>query len=148
MTPRIALLRAVNVGGTGRIAMAELKALADDLGLNQARTLLNSGNLVFGSDRADADLEQRLEAEARARLGVTTDFMVRGLKAWRAMIAANPFPDEARDEPGRLLVHVFKTAPAARVSSLRTVFQLRPVPGTSSLRAIRGGSLELPEPSG
>lgn len=109
----IALLRAVNVGGRG-LKMEGLKTLAKDLGLQNARTLLQSGNLVFDYDRAaDGALEKRLEAEAAARFGFQTDFLVRTAAEWRAIIAANPFAQAARDDPSHLVVMPLKTAPAA-----------------------------------
>jgi uncharacterized protein (DUF1697 family) len=59
---RVALLRAVNVGGR-QIAMAELRALFDELGFSDAKTLLNSGNIVFTAGRkSDAQLERLLES--------------------------------------------------------------------------------------
>lgn len=112
MSPRIALLRAVNVGGV-KLVMSELRQLADDLGLQRARTLIASGNLVFDSGAGDAELETLLERETEARLGVATSYMVRGLDDWREVIAANPYPAEARDDPGRLVVMSFKSAPTA-----------------------------------
>lgn len=112
LTPRIALLRGVNVGGV-RVAMAELKAMAADLGLARPKTLLNSGNLVFDAARPDAELEALLERETAARLGVATDFIVRGLDEWRRIVAANPYPEEARNDPGHLVLMAFKTASTA-----------------------------------
>jgi uncharacterized protein (DUF1697 family) len=50
MTTQIALLRAVNVGGTGKIAMADLRAFFDALGFGNARTLIQTGNVIFESD--------------------------------------------------------------------------------------------------
>ena len=113
MAVHIALLRAVNVGGRG-LKMGELAAFARDLGLASPRTLLQSGNLVFESDRAaDAELENRLESEAEARFGFQIDFMVRSAADWDAIIAANAFADEARDDPSHLIVMPLKAAPAA-----------------------------------
>jgi uncharacterized protein (DUF1697 family) len=43
----IALLRAVNVGGRGKLPMVELKAMAEELGFANARTYIASGNLLF-----------------------------------------------------------------------------------------------------
>ena len=107
MTMRIALLRGVNVGGSKKVAMADLKAMLEALGFTQVKTLLQSGNVVFeAGDRSDEALEALLEREAEARLGLVTRFIVRGPKAWRAMIDANPMPDEAAREPSRFLVNV------------------------------------------
>ena len=87
MSVGIALLRAVNVGGRS-LKMADLVSLANDLGLAQPRTLAQSGNLVFETNEAtDADLERWLEAEAEARFGFATDFIVRSAAEWRAVIA-------------------------------------------------------------
>ena len=117
----VALLRAVNVGGRGTVAMADLRELLSGLGLGQPRSLLNSGNLVFEAPRrAAAALERLLEREAAARLGLETDFVVRTATEWRELVAANPFTDEARDDPGHLLAMVLKGAPsAAALAALR-----------------------------
>ena len=108
----IALLRAVNVGGSKPIAMAELRSLLAELGFEQARSLLQSGNLVFKSkERTDIDLEGLLEKEAAQRLDLHTDFFVRTREAWKRIIANNPFPDEAQGNPAHLVVMFLKSAP-------------------------------------
>jgi uncharacterized protein (DUF1697 family) len=77
-------------------------------------SLLQSGNLVFRAKRAaPASIERRLEAATRDELRVDTAFMVRTAAEWDAMIAANPFPQEAQREPGRLLAMGLKRAPEA-----------------------------------
>jgi uncharacterized protein (DUF1697 family) len=110
MSAYIALLRAVNVGGV-TMKMAELRALAEDIGLAEVRTLLQSGNLVFRADAEAAALEARLEAEIAARMALSVAVMVRSAKAWARVVAANPFPDEAAADPGHLLVMPLKSAP-------------------------------------
>jgi uncharacterized protein (DUF1697 family) len=117
----VALLRAVNVGGRNPVAMSDLRGFATQLGLDAPRTLLQSGNLVFKSAaRPTADLERLLESEAAARLGLETAFMVRSAADWQAIIARNPFPREAMNDPGHLLVMAFKQAPRpADVKALR-----------------------------
>jgi uncharacterized protein (DUF1697 family) len=107
-----ALLRAVNVAGRNPIAMSDLRELAAQLGLDAPRTLLQSGNLVFRSAaRQTSDLERLLESGTSARLGLETNFMVRSAADWQAVVEGNPFPREARNDPGHLLVMVFKQAP-------------------------------------
>jgi uncharacterized protein (DUF1697 family) len=113
MTIHIALLRAVNVGGRGAVAMAALRSFATELGLEDARTLLQSGNLVFRSGAKPDALERLLEAEAMRRLDLRTEFFVRTAKEWAAIVEANPFPDEAQRDPGHLVLMVLKNAPAA-----------------------------------
>ena len=113
MTVHIALLRGVNVGGRKAVAMADLRALAAGLGMTEPRTLLQSGNLVFGADgRAGAALETLLETELQASLGLESSVMVRTAAEWSAAIAANPFAAEAVSDPGHLLIMALKAPPA------------------------------------
>ena len=114
MTTYIALLKGINVGGNRRLPMADLKAALTEAGFEDVRTILASGNVVLDAPETDpAALEARLASETTARLGVTTDYMVRDGAQWRAMIEANPFPDAAAKDPGHLLVVVMKTTPDA-----------------------------------
>jgi len=93
----IALLRGINVGGHKQISMADLRDLLTQLGLGDVRSLLQSGNLVFGANgRTPAQVERLLEVEAEKRLGLQTDFLVRTAKEWEGIVAHNPFPKEAR----------------------------------------------------
>ena len=110
MTAQIALLRAVNVGGI-KVSMADLRALLTDLGLENVRTLLNSGNAVFVSKtKTGADLENLLETEFAKRAGRQTEFFVRTAEEWKSIIARNPMAGEARRDPGHLLLVVLKRA--------------------------------------
>ena len=120
MTTQIALLRAVNVGGI-KVSMADLRALIIDLGFDGVHTLLNSGNAVFRSkSTAGADLEKLLETEFAQRVGRPTEFFVRAAEEWESVIARNPMTDEARRDPGHLLVVVLKrTATNQEVDALR-----------------------------
>ncbi|MCI4351118.1 MAG: DUF1697 domain-containing protein [Thermoplasmata archaeon] len=109
----IALLRAVNVGGTGALSMEKLRLLAGRVGLTDPRTLGQSGNLVFGSALSnEPELERRLRDAVAASLGVETEFFVRGLPEWRRVVAANPFVAEATSDPARLHVTALRAPPA------------------------------------
>lgn len=101
------LLRAVNVGGTGRLAMADLRALCRAAGFADAETCLASGNVVLSSDRDEAQIRAALEPPLAARLGAPVPVFVRAGAALQAILAANPFPAA---DPSR--VHVlFLQAP-------------------------------------
>jgi len=114
MPVHIALLRGINVGGRNLVAMAALRELCGDLGFAGATTLLQSGNLVFQSARkADATLERLLERETAKRLGVAADYVVRSADEWEQVVARNPFPKQAKVDPGRLVVMFLKSAPRA-----------------------------------
>ena len=103
MTRYVALFRAINVGGHGKVAMADLREMGVSLGLGDPRTVLQTGNLVFDARAADA-LERQIETAAAERLGLKSDVMVRDADAWRTLVAANPFEAEARDDPAHLLL--------------------------------------------
>src|SRR5881628_15465 len=112
MTIHIALLRGINVGGHKMVAMSDLRDLLTQLGFMDARSLLQSGNLIFRSDaRVGVNLERLLEAEAEKRLDLRTDFVVRTAEEWKAIVARNPFRDEAERDPAHLLVMFLKDAP-------------------------------------
>ena len=115
MTRYVALLRAVNLVSYNRVAMPALRDLCTGLGLLDSQTLLQSGNIVFGAERRDpAELERTLEAQLALQLNVTTEFMVRSAAEWGKIVARNPFPAEAKRDPGRLLLMVLKDAVDAR----------------------------------
>lgn len=105
----VALLRAVNIAGHRQVAMADLRALLSRLGFAAPRSLLQSGNLVFqATARSSAQLERLIESETEGRLGVETECFVRSAREWRALVAQNPFREEARRAPGRLAVQFLK----------------------------------------
>jgi uncharacterized protein (DUF1697 family) len=109
MTRSIALLRAVNVGGR-KLPMAELRALCGELGWEEVRTYVQSGNIVFAAPGKAAELERALEEAVERRFGFHSDAMVRIAAQWRALLEANPFPEAAERDPGRVLVGVPKHA--------------------------------------
>ena len=128
MASHIGLLRAINLAGINRVSMTELRALMTALGLADAQTLLQSGNVVFRSDASPDQLERQLEKAVAKRLGVQTDFFVRTAKEWRAIIEGNPFPKEAKADPGHLLAVVLKgDADAAKVVALQNAIKGREV---------------------
>jgi uncharacterized protein (DUF1697 family) len=115
MTTHIALLRAVNLGSYNAVAMAHLRDFLARLGLDDPRTILQSGNAVFRSGKQPpAAVERLLETEAAKQLGLQTDFFVRTAKEWGNLVAANPFPEEAERDPAHLVVICLKAAPEAK----------------------------------
>ena len=116
----VALLRAINVGGTKLVKMEALRDCCAGLGFTNVRTLLQSGNLIFSSAPADAELERLLETRARKELDLNTEFFVRSAKEWARIINGNPFPEDARRDPARLILMLLKEAPKAKsVEALR-----------------------------
>jgi uncharacterized protein (DUF1697 family) len=129
MTTYIALLRAINLAGRNQVGMADLRDMVSRMGFVNARSFLQSGNVLFQSrPRTPAQLERLLEAELRKRLSVETDFMVRTADELREAVAANPFPKEAARDPGHLLLFFLKDAPsAASVTALQSAIHGREV---------------------
>lgn len=110
----VALLRAVNVGGR-KVTMKELKEMAGAIGYENARTLVASGNLVFGTKKTpDIKLETTLETAIEKTFNLFSEVMVRNPDEWTAIIKANPFPKKAKEDPAHLVCLVCKTAPDAK----------------------------------
>jgi uncharacterized protein (DUF1697 family) len=93
LTAYVALLRAVNVGGTGALPMAELRAMGEDCGFDNVRTYIASGNLLFESALGEAAIKLALEEKLQLRAGRPVEVFVRSQSELAAIIAANPFPD-------------------------------------------------------
>jgi uncharacterized protein (DUF1697 family) len=111
----VALLRGINVGGHNKVAMSDLRDMFCALGHTGVKSLLQSGNLVFECAQRNATtLEQTLEAETAERLGVSPQYIIRSAKQWNEVIARNPFPKEAINDPSHLLVMFLKSAPSAK----------------------------------
>jgi len=101
MTKFIALLRAVNVGGTGKLPMKDLAALCEKLGYRQVKTYIQSGNVVFTSDQTEAKVQAGIEQALTKKMGKPIDVMVRTAAEVRAVLKGNPFPDAP---PNRVMV--------------------------------------------
>jgi uncharacterized protein (DUF1697 family) len=108
MPSYVALLRAVNVGGTGKLPMTELKAMCAQAGFTQVQTFIASGNVVFKSvasaKKVKADLETRLLTHAGKPVGVA----IRTAAEMAAILAANPFP---KDAPNHTVAIVLDDSP-------------------------------------
>lgn len=111
------LLRAVNVGGR-KVLMADLKRVTADAGFDAPATLLASGNVLFGTALPAAEAAAVLEAAILREIGVATDVMVRDLAELDAVIAANPFPRQAREEPSRLMAMFLNGEPQGELETL------------------------------
>jgi uncharacterized protein (DUF1697 family) len=112
MSAVVCLLRGVNVGGRGIIRMAELKALFEALGFEPVHTVLQSGNVVFGTKPGNLPaLVRKITAALESDLKATPDVILRTGAELGEVVARNPFPAEAKKDPGHLLVQ-FLAGPA------------------------------------
>jgi len=107
MTAYVALLRAVNVGGAGKLPMAELKAMCEALSFANIRTYIASGNVVFDSEADEFTVKQQLGSALAQYAGKPVGVLVRTGVEMSGVLAANPFPGAA---PNRTLA-IFLDAP-------------------------------------
>lgn len=94
MPSYVALLRAVNVGGTGKLPMSELKAMCLAEGLGGVQTYIASGNVVFSAERAEIEVKAALERRLHEYAGKPVGVVVRTAQEMAEVLRANPFPDE------------------------------------------------------
>ena len=117
MAAFIALLRAVNVGGTGKLPMSDLKAMCDELGFTSVRTYIASGNVVFANRKSEAAIKSALEKRLAAYAGKPVGVLVRSAAEMAEVSAKNPFPKAA---PNRTMaVFLDEAPPKDTIASVR-----------------------------
>ncbi len=97
MPAYVAILRAVNVGGTGKLPMAELRAMCLAEGFEQVQTYIASGNVVFSSGGSEAEVKAALERRLEAYAGKPVGVLVRTAEEMAEVLQSNPFPDRPRN---------------------------------------------------
>lgn len=113
----IALLRAVNVGGTGKLPMADLRAMCEGLGFQDVRTYIASGNVLFRTSLSAAKAKAALESALREYAGKPVGAIVRTADEMQRALAANPFADAA---PNRaVLIFLDAPPPADALAAVR-----------------------------
>lgn len=110
MPPYIALLRAVNVGGTGKLPMSELKAMCIAQGFEAVQTYIASGNVVFSTELPEADVKAALEKRLQAYADKPVAVAVRTATEMTDVLNDNPF---AHHPPNRTVAIFLDNAPPA-----------------------------------
>jgi uncharacterized protein (DUF1697 family) len=123
----VALLRAVNVGGTGALPMAQLRNLCADLGWQAVRTYIQSGNVVFESASSEPILRDELQRALAAHAGRPIGVAIRKAADLKAILMANPFPDAKPAQVG--VVFLSEPVPADMLAEAS-------IPGPEEMRAI------------
>jgi uncharacterized protein (DUF1697 family) len=139
MTVFAALLRAVNVGGTGKLAMIRLRAVCAEVGFHRAATYIQSGNVLFESDLKPAAVKAKLETALTVEMGKPCGAVVRTAKELASVVRRNPFKDAV---PSQVLVVFFVDAvpSAAAVAAVK-------IPGREELK-LDGRELFIHFPDG
>jgi uncharacterized protein (DUF1697 family) len=119
------MFRGVNVGAHNRIRMDDLRALYESLGFREPQTYIQSGNVVFRTDKRDLiALAKRIEEAIERGFGFRSAVVLRTSSELRDVIARNPFAKRRGIEPSRLLVTFLANIPCAEarenVLSLKT----------------------------
>ena len=103
MTAYVALIRAVNVSGTGKLPMTDLKVMGERCGFANCRTFIASGNLLFTSDLDEAEAQQRIASRIEDYFGKAVAIHVRSGAEMAEAVARNPFAEA----PGNRVVALF-----------------------------------------
>jgi uncharacterized protein (DUF1697 family) len=138
MSVFVGLLRAINVGGTGKLPMRELVALCQDAGFQRVKTYIQSGNVVFETRLSEAKAQSKLQRALTTKLGKQAGVTLRSADELDAALAHNPF----RERPPNRVIIVFtnEALPASALDGVKA-------PGGEEL-ALRGRELFVYYPSG
>jgi uncharacterized protein (DUF1697 family) len=140
----IAMLRGVNVGGHQKLNMEALRALGTGLGLQDVRSYIQSGNLVFRDDRADpGELVHRLQSAIEGKFGFKPGVVLRTAAELQKVVAKNPFAGRDGIEPGRLLVLFLAEKPSPQACA-----QILALPSEPEEHVIHGHELYVYYPNG
>ena len=120
----IALLRAINVGGTGRLPMKDFRTACEKAGLERVSTYIASGNVVFASSKSAAVVKSVIADLLRDRFGLSKNHtLIRTPKDLTKVIADNPFADAAKARPHLLMVTFLDARPSARAKEALAAYR-------------------------
>lgn len=123
----ISMLRGVNVGGNHKIAMNELRALYESLGLETPRTHIQSGNVIFSTPKGTLpSLADRIESAIEQRFGFRPAVILRTRAEMRLAIDQNPFAAMEGIEPSKLLVTFLAADPGAEARARVRAIEVHP----------------------
>lgn len=143
MKTYVALLRGINVGGKSTLPMKDLVTLLEDLGAQNVRTYIQSGNAVFRSEESNASLlSNDISVAIKMRHGLEPRVLLLETREFERVVESNPFP-EAEPEPRTL--HVYFLASVPPNPDLDALENLR---GDDERFALKDGALYLYAPGG
>lgn len=143
----IALLRAVNVGGTGKLPMSDLRRLLEGLGYRKVETYIQSGNAVFDAEGSRDKAGTAITAALGKLTGAPVEVMIRTHDQLDAIVAGNPFAAEAAADGARVHV-VFLAGPAAEGAKTRLDSIVAQYPARRDRFHVAGDTVYLHLPDG
>lgn len=122
MPAYIALLRAVNVGGTKKLSMADFRKLLESLGYTRVETYIQSGNAVFDSQEPPAKVAKAIAAGLEKLMGASVGLILRTHEELSRAIDANPYAGHAAADGARVhLVFLSAVPGASAVAGLASI---------------------------
>ena len=119
----IALFRGINVGGKNSLPMKELVPILEELGCQNVKTYIQSGNVVFKNKENDvSELSGSISTRIKKRRGFAPFVLLLSLEEFEQIVATNPFP-EVRTDPKAL--HIGFLASVPKEPNLKTLESLR-----------------------
>lgn len=111
-----AFLRGINVGGNKKVPMTELKKCLEKLGCKNVKTLLNSGNVVFETDKTKPDvLRKKIETQIEKTFGFTSSTIIRSIDELQKLIDSDPFKGIKVTPATRLYVTLLSEKPTTKL---------------------------------
>lgn len=128
MTTYISILRGINVSGQKKILMADLKALYEKLKFHHVTTYIQSGNVVFKSDKkaANEELAKKIEQAIAKKYKFDVPVIVRSAAELKTIIAENPFVKRKKIDPEKIHVTFLSTNPQPAYLSAINPIQFPP----------------------
>lgn len=139
----IAMLRGINVGGHKTVKMEPLRASFACLNFTGIQTFLQSGNVVFGTNKSETGLAATIERKILADFGFSVPVMLKTAKNLAAIIENNPFPKDPSIDPAKLHVTFLSTAPPNDATG-----QLKPLAAARERFQVLGREIYLYCPDG
>lgn len=108
MSIYISLLRGINVSGQKKVNMKDLKALYKSLNLQQVKTYIQSGNVVFSSDKSSIDeLSKMIETAIVEKFGFSVPVLILSAKELKAALNELPFKSLSLQDQGSQVIFSF-----------------------------------------
>jgi uncharacterized protein (DUF1697 family) len=114
----ISMLRGVNLGQHNRIKMEELRAMYASLKLEDPRTYVQSGNVIFRTKKKNSpQLAKKIQSAIQKKFGCSPEVVLRTAEEMRRAVTANPFPAQTQVEPDKVLVTFLSAEPPGQVAT-------------------------------